>query len=164
IRSAVISSGIPPVDAVVASELPPFPAAPPVSGSTIPSISQPTRHIPSRVAMPAMSAPKRRKPTATEPCLALPHKHERSCDTDQTVRCRQLFGQRHRLTGRWHDMRVRKETFERSLEFQSGCRAREIRLRQHHRINKALQRFDKASMVLVAHHSKNKDDRVGSKR
>ena len=85
-----------------------------------------------------MSAPKRRKPTATEPCLALPHKHERSRHTDQTVRRCQLSGQRHRLAERRHDMRVRQQTFERRLEFLCGGRAWKIRLRQHHLIHQAL--------------------------
>src|SRR5713101_4516628 len=153
----MISSGSPPEDVVVAAEPPSIPAAPPACGSSIPSINQPTRHIHSRVEIPAMSASKRRKPTATEPCLALSHEHERSRNTHQTVRHRQLSSQRHRITERRHDMRVRQQTFERSSELLRGCRAWEIRLRQHHLIDKARERFDKASMILVAHHPKDKD-------
>jgi hypothetical protein len=57
-------------------------------------------------------------------------------------------------------MRVRQQTFERGSELLRGGSAWEIRLRQYHRIDKAPERFDKASMILVAHHPKDKDHRT----
>ena len=61
-------------------------------------------------------------------------------------------------------MRMRQQTFERGSEFLSGGRAWEIRLRQHHLIDQTPERFDKASMILVAHHPKDKDHRAGRMR
>jgi hypothetical protein len=61
-------------------------------------------------------------------------------------------------------MRVRQQTFERSSEFLRSRRTWEIRLRQHHLIDKVPERFDKTSMILVAHHPKDKDYRAGRMR
>src|SRR5512144_2225544 len=108
-----------------------------------------------------MSSTKRRKTTAPEPCLALPHEHERSRHTDETVRRRQLPGQRHRIAELRYDMRVSQQTFERGSESLRGGRARKIRLRQHHLINEVPERFNKVSMILIAHHPEDKDYRAG---
>jgi ABC-type molybdenum transport system ATPase subunit/photorepair protein PhrA len=59
---------------------------------------------------------------------------------------------------------MRKQTFEQGSEFLRGCRAWKIRLRQHHLIDKAAESFDKTTMILVAHHPKDKDHRAGRMR
>jgi hypothetical protein len=61
-------------------------------------------------------------------------------------------------------MRVRQQISERGSEFLRSGRARKIRLRQHHVIEQALQWSDKASMILVAHHPKDKNYWAGRMR
>src|SRR6185503_5674541 len=83
---------------------------------------------------------------------------------DQTVRRRQLSGQRHRFAERRHDMRVRQQISERGSESLRSGGAWKICLRQHYVIEQALQWFDKASMILIAHHPTDKNYRAGRMR
>jgi hypothetical protein len=61
-------------------------------------------------------------------------------------------------------MRVRQQISERGSEFLRSGRTWKIRLRQYYVIEKTLQWIDEASMILVAHHPKDKNDRVGRMR
>jgi hypothetical protein len=61
-------------------------------------------------------------------------------------------------------MRMRQQVSERGSKFLRGGGARKIRLRQYHVIEQALQWFDEAPMILIAHHPKDKNDGVGRMR
>jgi hypothetical protein len=61
-------------------------------------------------------------------------------------------------------MRTKQQTFERGSEFLRSGRAWEICLRQYHLIDKAPKRLEKASMILVTHHPKDKDHWTGRMR
>ena len=61
-------------------------------------------------------------------------------------------------------MRVRQQISERGSEFLRSGGAWKICLRQHYLIEQAFQWFDKASMILVAHHPKDKNYRAGRMR